>query len=336
MCTPSADSISRRKRRSSNVIKYLNFQFQGEQHQHSCLLAHLESPFHTFISEFLDISCLQNSIYKTFIMRTAGLSLLVALTALHAIAVNGDVSCNTRSMLPAISATRLNGIQDRLSNMVSALCHTPSRESGTISEHLEGFVFELHRDKAAQDVKECQVAFAAIISQCIGTGKTSGAESDAEKGITYLVYPSSPDDHRSNHARVPGPAKPAPAKAAPVKPPSSPAKPSPASLPTKTIKIGPTKNCQQLALLMQKPTKNGNLARKLEAGRGSFVGSRVDIKNRQELAKRALGDDDEWDGPGAEDTRINHEGSPKKGFACGITFDALNYPKAASMVRIIP
>ncbi|KAJ4321399.1 hypothetical protein N0V94_002936 [Neodidymelliopsis sp. IMI 364377] len=286
-------------------------------------------------------------------MRTAGLSLLTALTALHAITVSGIVTCNTESILPATSATSVSGLQDRLSSIVLALCHTPSEELGTVSKHSEGFVLELRRGKAEQDANECQVAFAAIISHCIRTGKASGSESHAEKDITYLVYASSPDDHHSNHVRAPGPvkpapskprpakplpAKPAPAKARPAKPAPAkarpaPAKPLPASVPAKTVKIGPTKNCKQLALLMRTRTKKGKLARNIEEDRGEFVSSRVDIKIREELAKRAPEDDGdaEWDGPDEKATKINHEGSAKKGSACGITFDALNYPKAASM-----
>ncbi|KAJ4361573.1 hypothetical protein N0V95_001734 [Ascochyta clinopodiicola] len=82
---------------------------------------------------------------------------------------------------------------------------------------------------------------------------------------------------------------------------------------------------------MQTPTGNGKRSDDIEEGRGQFFGSRVDVKSRDELAKRAASDNDEWDGPGTADTVVNYEGRPKKGSACGITFDALNYPKAASM-----
>lgn len=287
-------------------------------------------------------------------MRTAGLSLLTALTALHATTVNGVVTCSTEP-LPAVSATSLSELQVRLLSTISTLCYNPSGEFGNVSEHWEGLVFELRRDKAAQDENECQAAFAAITSQCIGAGKFSGGESRSAHGIAYRVYSHSPTDHPSNYARAQAPAKPAPAKPAPakpvpakpapgkpapgkpapVKPPPTPVKPPPAPAPAKTIKIGPTKDCKQLAVLMQTPSKKGKLTRSVEGDRGGFVGSRVDIKSKEELAKRAPSGDDEWDGPGAEQTRINHEGTAKRGSACEITFDALNYPKAASMVRIV-
>ncbi|KZM21037.1 chitinase [Ascochyta rabiei] len=227
-------------------------------------------------------------------------------------------------------------------NIVFALYQTPPEKFGAVSEHSDGLVFELHRGKVVQDAKECQSAFAAIISQCIEAGNVFGGESHAEEGTTYLVYSSSPDDHRSNHARAPVPAepakpanpapvKPAPVKPAPVKPSPTPSKPSPTPVPAKPFKIGPTKNCRQLALPIQTPTRKGKRSDDIKEVRRQFVGSRVDIKSREELAKRAPSGDDEWDGPGAGDTAINHPGRAKKGSARGIMFDALNFPDAASM-----
>jgi hypothetical protein len=310
-------------------------------------------------------------------MRTAGLSLLTGLTALHTLTVNGDMFCNTEASLTEPSAISISGLQDRLPNTISALCHTPLEKTGTISEHLDGLVLQIRREEVVQDAKECQAAFTAIISECIETGVASGGRSGVEKGITYVVLPGGPDDHPSNpkRARAPangpkavsskpkpatgnsgtakpttgnsGTAKPAggrpvagntgagkPVANTPPKTPSPPTKPLATPKQTK-IKIGPTKDCKQLALAMQKPSKGGRVVRNLEEARGGFVGSRVDINSRGEISKRA-DEDEDWADPSDVQIKKNHEGSPKPGSACKITFNALAYPKAASMVCTIP
>ena len=121
----------------------------------------------------------------------------------------------------------------------------------------------------------------------------------------------------------------------------SPLKSTPTQKPTATqtkIKIGPTKNCKQIAMLMQKPSKGSKVVRDIEESRGSFVGSRLNIDLRRDLSKRvdANDEDDAWNFPTAADTRRNHAGgTPKRGSACGAFFNALNYPDKRSMVRII-
>jgi hypothetical protein len=307
-------------------------------------------------------------------MRTAGLSLLTGLTALHALTVNGDVFCNTEASLTEPSAISTSGLQGRLLNTISAFCHTPSVKLGTVSEHLDGLILQIHRGEAVQDAEECQAAFTAIISECIETGVASGGRSGVDKGITYVVLPGSPDDHLSNSKRAPAPAnapkpassqpkpassqpkpatgnsgaaKPAGGKPAagnpgagqpvantPPKTPAPPAKPIATPKQTK-IKIGPTKNCKELAMTMQKPPRGSRVVRSLEEARGGFVGSRVDINSRGEVSKRA-DEDDEWYEPSEVEIKKNHGGSPKVGSACEITFDALAYPKAASMVCTFP
>jgi hypothetical protein len=296
-------------------------------------------------------------------MRTAGLSLLAVLAALHAITVNGDVTCNTRAPLNEISVISLSELQNRLSSTASSLCQTRSGSVGTISEQLDGLVLQLRRGEAVQDVKECQAAFAAIFSQCIETEKVSGGESRAAKGITYAVLPGSSDDYLSfpKYARAPagslkggsskpkpvtgnlGTGKPADGRPAAAKPvggkpvanPSPKKSPTPAKsteTATKTkIKIGPTKDCKQIAIVMQTPSRGGRIVHNIKEAHGGFVGSRVDVNRRGELLRR-VDDDDDWYNPTDTDINKNHEGTPKKGSACGITFDALFYPKAASMV----
>ncbi|KAJ8110664.1 hypothetical protein OPT61_g6548 [Boeremia exigua] len=244
---------------------------------------------------------------------------------------------------------------DRLSITLSALCQTPTGALGAISEQLGGLVFEVRRGEAVQDVNECQLAFAAIISRCIETAQVSGGESRSEKGITYLMRPSTPDKHHPKHVRAsvlakpapakpapakpapakPAPAKPAPAKPAPVKPSPNPAKPLPS--PSKSIKIGPTKDCKQLGLLMQTPATAGKLTRTIEEENGGFVGSRVDVNLKQKIAKRAADDiDDGWSEPTEQKIRKSHRETEKTGTACGIRFNALNYPKAVSMPATAP
>jgi hypothetical protein len=288
-------------------------------------------------------------------MRTAGLSLLTGLTALHALTVNGDVFCNTEAPMTEPPAVSIPGLQDRLPNTISALCHTSSEKLGTVSEHLDGLILQIHRGEVDQDAKECQAAFAAIISECIETGVASGGRSGEDKGITYFVLPGSPYDHPSNskRARAPangpkavsskpkpatgnsGTAKPAGGKPVAGKPVANKPPTKPIETPKqKKIKIGPTKDCKQLALAMQKPSKGSRTVRNLQEARGSFVGSRVDISSRGEISKR-VDDGDDWYEPSNFDIEINHQGAPKVGSACGIRFDALHYPKAASMVCTI-
>jgi hypothetical protein len=311
--------------------------------------------FATQLPHIIRYECSVNSISK---MRTAGLSLLTGLTALHAFTVNGDIFCNTEAPTTESPAVSIPGLQNRLPNTISALCHTPSEKLGTVSEHLDDLILQIHRGKVVQDAKECQAAFAAIISECIETGVASGDRSGEDKGITYVVLSGSPDDHPSNSKRVPalangpkavsskpkpaagnlGTAKPAggkPVSGKPVanKPPKTPSPPvNPKGTPKQTkIKIGPTKDCKQLALAMQKPSKGSRIVHNLKEARGGFVGSRVDINSRGEISKR-VDDGDDWYEPSRLDIEINHEGAPKVGSACGIKFNALYYPKAASMV----
>lgn len=141
------------------------------------------------------------------------------------------------------------------------------------------------------------------------------------------------------------------------------AKSTPTRKPTATqtkIKVGPTKNCKQLAMFMQKPSKAGKTIRDLGEIRKGFVGSRVAVEFREGLLKRveenkgeedkvneAKGDEDkgdknkaektegdgDWDYPSEKDTQNNHDGTPKIGSACGATFMALKYPTSKSMVR---
>ncbi|KAF1978273.1 hypothetical protein BU23DRAFT_654827 [Bimuria novae-zelandiae CBS 107.79] len=115
---------------------------------------------------------------------------------------------------------------------------------------------------------------------------------------------------------------------------SSRPKPTPSQKPTATqtkIKIGPTKNCKQLALAMQTPSKGKKILRDIEMPRGGFLGSRVDINSREELLKRVNDNDDDWESPTLQDTRRNHDATPKPGTGCGITFNALDYPTKRSM-----
>lgn len=119
----------------------------------------------------------------------------------------------------------------------------------------------------------------------------------------------------------------------------SPTKSTPTQKPTATqekIKIGPTRNCKQLAILMQKASRGSKITRSIGESHGNFVGSRVDANIRENISKRAVEDeeDGDWRFPDGEDTMINHRGgTPKKGSACGSLFDALDYPNAESMVR---
>jgi hypothetical protein len=273
------------------------------------------------------------------------------LAILQAIDVNADVSCNSRSSLPVSLAMTSLETSSRHLHDVSTLCSTPLIKSGTVSKRSGNLIFELQRGDKIQDPRECQDTFITIISECLVTGNNSGGESRIENDITYLVYLNTPGNYQSNFVRSPSSkkpapakpppakpahAKPAPAKPNPAKPPPTPAKPAPPESPAKTIKIGPTKDCKQLALLMQTPSKKGRLIRDVEEDRGGFVGSRVSVEGWETHAKRAPGtdDDDDWDGPGVTVTQENHSGNPKPGTACEMIFNALNYPKAASMVCI--
>lgn len=119
----------------------------------------------------------------------------------------------------------------------------------------------------------------------------------------------------------------------------SPSKSTPTQKPTTTqdkIKIGPTKNCKQLAILMQTSSKGSKINRSIGESRGNLVGNRVDANTRENISKRAVEDDEDgdWRFPDGEDTMINHAGgTPKKGTACGSFFNALAYPNSKSMVR---
>lgn len=291
-------------------------------------------------------------------MRTAGLSVLAGLTALHTISVNGDVACNTKALLSGKSAVSISGTQDRLSSTVSALCHTPLGEVATVSEHLDGLVLQLRRSEVVQDADDCQAAFSGIISQCIETGMASGGKS-VKKGISYVVLPGSLDDHPSNSkytrappnnpkgssgqpnssARKPTAGNPAAGKSPagkpatnppPQKPPTTPAKPTDTRKQTK-IKVGPTKDCKQLLLDMERQSSGGRFVRDVDEARGNFVGSRVYVNSRGEISKRA--EFDGWYSPNGADVKTNHRGNAKPGTACGIFFAALDYPNAKNMVR---
>ena len=146
----------------------------------------------------------------------------------------------------------------------------------------------------------------------------------------------------------------------------SPYKSTPTQNPTATqttIKIGPTKNCKQLALFMQKPSTRGRTARDLEKPDESFVEAGVALGFKEDLLKRADNNDENveaepgseseddgeidesgnkvkqnnWDFPSAEDIEDNNKAkTPKRGSACGVSFSALDYPSKSSMVRNIP
>ncbi len=277
-------------------------------------------------------------------MRTAGLAIFVALYARHTSAIYGGITCNTEALLTGASVTSFLAIQGLVLKTVSLVCETPPGVSGTISKQLGDLVLELHRGEAVQDVNECQAYFANIISQCIRSVKASGGEFHTAQGVVYTALLSDSDGHNARYPRSPTsarptpvkpiPGKPAPAKPAPVKSQPTPAKPSPSLSQSNIVKIGSIKDCKQLALLMRNPDKGLKVTRDDEKARGGFVGSRVSTISTEGLARRAS-DEDDWYEPSARDTKINHEGTAKRGSSCGMVFDALDYPKAKSMVCVI-
>lgn len=289
-----------------------------------------------------------------YIMRTAGLSLFAVLTMMHGTIIDGHVICNTQ-LSPGIPSSNF---QTRLSDIVSAFCKNSLEEVSSVSERIDDLVLDLHRIGVSQDMNECQSAFTAIISQCFDIGNPFGGELYTAIGNVYTIRSSSSVVYHSSSkfarapAPKPGPAtkskpatgkpatgKPATGKPANGKPAASslsailptPAKPS-STVSQTTIKIGPTKNCKQLDLMMQTYPKGNRLGRNVEEDRGTYIGSRVTTSGMGGILRRADDGDEDWNAPSGKDTQDNHDGSPKMGSACGIQFNALAYPNAKSMV----
>jgi hypothetical protein len=121
-------------------------------------------------------------------MRQAGLVALAALLNLPSFLVNAETRCHTsQSPTDGFVANHFE-LHDALAGPVADLC-TIGLHPGTdeVISHLVGdVIFNIARNKTAQDAKECTAAFALIVSQCIGGQNVGGRQIDGD--IVYEVH----------------------------------------------------------------------------------------------------------------------------------------------------